>query len=131
MQKILYIAHMLYLGLDENKDDPEPLINEKFQAWEFGPVAPTLYHHIKSFGARKVSRGAFFTVVGIKSNSEQYKVLKFAYEMLKDKSVRELVGITHWEGGAWAKSYIPNSRGNTISNKKILQELRDRQSSTR
>lgn len=131
MQKILYIAHMIYLDLDENKDDPQPLIDEKFQAWRLGPVAPRLYHHIKSFGDRKISTGAFFTIFpNVKPESEEYKVLEFTYDMLKDKSVQELIGITHWQNGAWAKSYVNNSRGNTIPNKLILQEIHDRQTTT-
>jgi|GEM_PF-6636616 len=34
LQKILYIAHMVYLG----ETDSHPLIKENFEAWDYGPV---------------------------------------------------------------------------------------------
>ena len=37
-QKILYFAHMACLG-----EYGEPLIDEQFHAWLYGPVIPNLY----------------------------------------------------------------------------------------
>jgi uncharacterized phage-associated protein len=40
INKILYFAHMLFLGrhgLDS------PLVEEMFQAWDYGPVLPSVY----------------------------------------------------------------------------------------
>mgnify|MGYP001005556689 CR=1 FL=1 len=49
LQKILYIAHVAHLGsLDR------PLIEEPFEAWDFGPVIANLYHYIKGFGSNKI-----------------------------------------------------------------------------
>lgn len=49
MQKILYIAHMYYMGKFGAR-----LISTPFEAWDYGPVHPELYHKLKRFGARKV-----------------------------------------------------------------------------
>ena len=43
LQKILYIAHMVYVG----RTDGTVLIDEMFEAWDFGPVLPNLYHRVK------------------------------------------------------------------------------------
>lgn len=42
---LVYIAHGWYLGLTGT-----PLINEAPEAWEIGPVIPTLYHSLKIYG---------------------------------------------------------------------------------
>ena len=49
MQKILYIAHRYHLF----KYD-EPLVDGLFEAWNYGPVHPELYHYAKAFGANPV-----------------------------------------------------------------------------
>ena len=49
LQKILYVGQMLYLGRYN-----EPLVNEVFEAWDYGPVLPTIYHSAKMFGRSPV-----------------------------------------------------------------------------
>ena len=39
MQKILYIAHQYHLG-----NYGEPLVHALFEAWDYRPVHPDLYH---------------------------------------------------------------------------------------
>jgi len=43
--KLVYIAHGWYLGLTG-----EPLINEPPEAWQYGPVIPSLYQALKIYG---------------------------------------------------------------------------------
>ncbi len=51
--KLVYIAHGWYLGLTG-----EPLINEHPEAWEYGPVIPSLYHEFKIFGRGPITKKA-------------------------------------------------------------------------
>ena len=39
LQKMVFFAHGLHLALNNG----DPLIREKFLAWKFGPVVPTIY----------------------------------------------------------------------------------------
>ena len=119
MQKLLYIAHMLYMGEREGL----PLVLGHFEAWEFGPVHPELYHVVKRFGAAPITRipGCKEDVTDIGAGSH----LDAVVDRLSDSSPR-LVAITHWEKGAWQRFYVPGARGIIIPNSAILQEYRDR-----
>ncbi len=51
LQKLVYFAHGWYLGFTG-----EALVNERIQAWEFGPVIPSLYHEFKEFKNSPITR---------------------------------------------------------------------------
>lgn len=42
LQKLVFFAHGWHLGLND-----EPLISDPIEAWQFGPVVPSLYHEFK------------------------------------------------------------------------------------
>ena len=50
LQKLVYYAHGWYAG-----HTGTPLINEAVEAWQYGPVIPSLYHEFKEFGADQIS----------------------------------------------------------------------------
>jgi uncharacterized phage-associated protein len=45
LQKLVYFAHGWCLALSD-----EPLIDEKIEAWKYGPVVTSLYHEFKRYG---------------------------------------------------------------------------------
>ncbi len=119
MQKILYVAHMYHLG---NYDSP--LVYNLFEAWDYGPVHPELYHYVKVFGADPV-KNIFHSIQDLVEGSEaEQKILNAAAEQLADISSARLIATTHREDGAWAKHYIPGAKGIAIPNEDILQEYR-------
>lgn len=50
LQKLVYYAHGWYAGYTG-----QPLINEAVEAWQYGPVIPSLYHEFKQFGSTGIS----------------------------------------------------------------------------
>lgn len=46
LQKLVYYAHGWYAGYTG-----KPLINEAVEAWQYGPVIPSLYHEFKRYGS--------------------------------------------------------------------------------
>ena len=52
--KLVYFAHGWYLALLH-----EPLIDEPIEAWQYGPVIPTIYHVYKKFGNEAISEPIF------------------------------------------------------------------------
>ena len=122
LQKLIYIAHMFHLGRYG-----APLIEGNFEAWDYGPVHPDLYHHVKQFGADPVTEIAY--PANLKKGTEK-KLLDEALDALSDRTGAQLIAITHWKDGAWAQNYIPEARGVVISNSDILEEYDKRSEST-
>ena len=116
MQKMTYIAHMYCLGVHEI-----PLVSGTFEAWDLGPVHPMLYHMLKGYGAKPIRPGGLFMAADLSDDYLGVDILDQAVDFL-DR--RELVNITHWKYGAWAKNYDPTFRGVLIPNRDILEEYR-------
>jgi len=111
---------MFHMGKEKT-----PLITEEFEAWDYGPVQPNLYHEIKIYGSAPV-KNLFHTAKSIEPESSEKAILDNVYEQLSHRSPAWLVAVTHWEKGAWSKHYRPGSRGVRIPNSEILQEFRAR-----
>jgi len=118
VQKILYMAHMIHMG----RNGGERLVDTSFEAWDYGPVEPNLYHKVKAFGSKPIPN--IFKNIPDPEGQEE-KVLKEACEHLLHRSHDELVTITHDECGAWAKNYMPGIRGIKILDDDILSEYRE------
>lgn len=115
IQKILYLANRAYLGRYNT-----PLIEEDFEAWDYGPVLPDIYRECNVFGNKPVW-SAFF---GVKpyENDEKRALLEEAYEKLKNKTGGQLVSMTHRDDGAWEKVYEPGAVGIKIPRSLIEEE---------
>ena len=106
LQKIVYFCHvwsLIELG--------GPLIAQRFEAWEFGPVLPYLYREFKGFD-RSPIRGRAMRIDAATGRSQvvQYsfdssttdvltKIVAF-YSRLRPG---DLVELTHAKGGPWYK----------------------------
>lgn len=119
MQKMLYLAHMFHLGRHG-----EPLVLGHFEAWDFGPVHPRLYHRLKIFGSSPVKN--IFRFDGNGPTGEAAALIDEVSDSLSNTSSGRLVAITHWEEGAWSKNYVPGSRGVLIPNEDIIEEYQKR-----
>lgn len=115
LQKIIYMAQMVYMGRHG-----ERLIDETFEAWDYGPVSSALYHRVKPFGAGPV--GNVFHGVPPISDRRAESLLDEACNHLLKKSPSELVAITHNSEGAWAKNYRSGILGIKISDADIKAE---------
>ena len=119
VQKILYICHVLYYG-----EEKKPLIEGEFQAWDYGPVHPDLYHFLKNYGADPIPKLAFNKVEDPKYTNHE-KQLKMIYDGAKTfgaDSGPKLVAMTHWDKGAWKNKYIPGVKHISILKEDILKE---------
>lgn len=126
VQKLIYMTHMILLGSSKGKTK---LVEEPFEAWDYGPVLPSLYHTLKVFRAGAIPKDDIFSSfdgVEIPASGTEVTMLKDAVEALRDRTSAELVADTHEEDGAWQKNYSPGVRGRVISDKDIIGEYRER-----
>ena len=118
LQKILYLAHMVYMG----RNNGEPLIDELFEAWDYGPVLPSLYQRVKIFSNQPISD--IFSEVELIEGTREAMVIEEACRHYLHKRAADLVTITHRDNGAWARNYDPPYCSNQIPNADILNEYR-------
>jgi uncharacterized phage-associated protein len=119
LQKMLYLAQMLYLGTHH-----ERLLNGNFEAWDYGPVLPDVYREVKAYGSGAI-RSLFFGR-GPVNDEARKNTLDEAYDQLAPMSAGQLVNITHWSGGAWAKNYVTGGRHILIPDADIIAEYEAR-----
>lgn len=122
LQKLMYLAQMIHMGRYEGK----PLFEGSFQAWDLGPVEPSLYHRAKIFGSSPV-KDIFVNAKTFKSEDYRRKVMDDVCKRFLKYSGGELVEITHWDEGAWAKHYLPGVKGIRIPDESIKAEYDRRQ----
>lgn len=120
LQKILYLSQMLFMG----ENSGARLVDTNFEAWDYGPVSPEVYRRVRMFGAGPI-QDIFFGEPRINDGLREAH-LHNVCTFLADKRPGELVSITHWKDGAWAKYYHPGVTGIVIPDRDILDEYRRR-----
>jgi len=117
LQKLLYLAQMIYMGRHEGRK----LFDGSFEAWDYGPVEPSIYRKVRMFGSSPIS-DVFFDARAFDETDDRHKFLVEICQELLPKRAGDLVEITHWDGGAWARYYVPGIRGIEIPDRDIARE---------
>ncbi|HBQ89188.1 MAG TPA: hypothetical protein DD803_06975 [Alcaligenes faecalis] len=120
LQKILYIAHMVHLGRTG-----QPLIDDQFfEAWDYGPVLPSVYRHVSGFGSRPIAN--VFAVIEDANHPAEIESIRNAVGQFANIEPFQLVQILHDERSAWRGFYNPNFRNTVIPTAAVLNEYRNR-----
>ncbi|MFL7009790.1 hypothetical protein A1OS_20935 [Enterovibrio norvegicus] len=97
LQKLTYIAHGYKLALTQGQ---QPLITDNVNAWKFGPVIPSLYQALKSYGNGQVIP-LIFTPDDLPITPNDQALLKAIYDAYGVKGGVELSDLTHRQGTPW------------------------------
>lgn len=110
IQKLIFYAHGWNLALRD-----EPLISESLEAWQYGPVVPSVYHEFKHCGRKGIGgRAADYdpstgeiTEFEIGGDDADFvkKLLKKIWEVYGDLSGIQLSKMTHESNGAWDRTW--------------------------
>ncbi|WP_323781580.1 Panacea domain-containing protein [Leisingera sp.] len=103
-QKLVYIAHGYALV-----ECREPILDEVFEAWKFGPVLNTLYHECKYFGKDGIPRllDDFDHDTGtvkkapIPTDPKVAELIDFVWQTYGEERAADLSDWTHEKGGPW------------------------------
>lgn len=127
LQKLIFFAHGWYLAICD-----EPLIDESFQAWRYGPVLPSVYDKFKIYGMLGIDKpGAelVYTANGFEWNTPRVTdntgnvkdLLDKIWDVFGKYSGTQLSEMTHAPNTPWKKmrEEYGDARSISIPNKLI------------
>lgn len=125
IQKLCYLVHGYYLV----EHNGEPLLDENFEAWTFGPVLPSLYHAAKEFGRGPIDkylrdydfRARCYVRAKPPADHEIVEIIEFVWETYGSMRAMELSDWTHEKGGPWDR--VINSEEDVVRNPDIPNEM--------
>lgn len=116
LQKVLYYVQAEFLV---STPDHSPCFSDEIEAWDFGPVVPSVYHRYKIYGGAIIpssQNDSFLFLYEKISESDQGKINAMVDATAK-YSASQLVEFTHNQL-PWKKAYV-RGRNNLISNETI------------
>ncbi|AKM06125.1 Panacea domain-containing protein [Pelagerythrobacter marensis] len=118
--KLSYMAHGFSLAIKNR-----PLLDEAVEAWRYGPVIPSLYRKLKSFGNggvdKRISR--FFSSETLAS--EDTELIDAVYQKYGKLTGGQLSFLTHKRGTPWDEAYRPNEYGVELDDAAIRRHYAD------
>jgi uncharacterized phage-associated protein len=107
LQKIVFFAHGTFVARYG-----VPLVINRFEAWEHGPVIPELYHCLKQFGERPIRapiqrydlESALFVVVSADLPAQVREHLAQTLLFYGRMDAWELVKLSHQVDGPWDRT---------------------------
>jgi uncharacterized phage-associated protein len=125
VQKLLYFTHAHFLVRNNS-----PLVNGVFEAWQFGPVHPTVYSALKKFGAKPID--SLIQKVDPVTR-EKIELPKLVKGQLKNDildivaplikvSAGFLVDMSHVRGGPW-DTIVEQSKNGAVLGLRITDEI--------
>ncbi|MCW2130191.1 putative phage-associated protein [Bradyrhizobium elkanii] len=106
LQKLIYFANGYYMA----ENDGHPLVNEYFEAWDYGPVVPTVYYEFREYRNSSIARLAYTwdarkgrmipapPPIGDEGAND---IIGWVWENYKGYSGGELSHMTHKSEGPW------------------------------
>lgn len=107
--KLVYIAHGYMLG-----KHGRPLLAESVEAWEYGPVVPSVYRAIKAYKSAPVERVP--SAPSHQFDAEEEAVIEDVARSYGKHSGVVLSAATHMPGTPWQQTWAQWGRSSAISN---------------
>jgi uncharacterized phage-associated protein len=128
--KLVYIGYGWYLALIGKK-----LFNENIEAWQHGPVIPSLYHEFKHFGSNRIKTMATtydFETMDLtephipESDSTANLILNKVWAAYCQFSGWALRDKTHENGTPWSMTFSQNGSGEVIADDLIKPHFKSK-----
>lgn len=101
LQKLVYFAHGWHLAVHG-----EPLLDERVEAWTYGPVVPSIYHAVKRHGAAPIKRPIRqFVQSSTVADPQVLRLLQRVWDVYGRYSAVELSRMAHDPQGAWHRTW--------------------------
>jgi uncharacterized phage-associated protein len=134
IQKLVYFAHGWTLAIYDR-----PLISQRVEAWDYGPVIRDLYNEFKRFGSSRITEPAeipgdesgtrFFYCPRVQESldPETVQLLRRVWEVYKDFTSIQLSNMTHLPGSPWERA---QTQGQGVIDDNLIKEYFVTQMST-
>lgn len=134
LQKLVYFAYGWYLAITGKR-----LIDERVEAWGWGPVIPSIYQAFKRFGSSPITEPAaevgfrsgkagFYPIRIQSSDSEEdtlaRQVVKRVWDIYGKYSASALSKMTHAPDSPWSRTPDKEIKGTDISDDLISEYFR-------
>jgi uncharacterized phage-associated protein len=135
LQKLVYFAYGWYLVITGKR-----LIDERVEAWQWGPVIPSIYKEFKRFGSSPITELAHevtfkegklrFSAVRLQSDDPEadalaLQVIKRVWETYGKYSASALSNMTHAPNSPWTKTPEKEIKGTDIPDELIIEYFRE------
>jgi uncharacterized phage-associated protein len=125
LQKLVYFTNGWHMEIYDGKS----LVSDNFEAWQFGPVMPVIYHEFKRFGSRPVNGRALNPFEGkpwsAKLSAQQISLVREIVRMYGKLSGPRMSHLTHKSDTPWSLTWKNGvGSGNDIPRELILAEFR-------
>lgn len=115
LQKILYYIQCEFLK--KNKE----AFPDDFEAWQFGPVVPSVYRQYCGFGARSIKMT--YNIALEEELLEDQNLINRIIRINRVKNPWDLVRETHQKGKAWNIIYSKYGNSREIIPKELMKRL--------
>jgi uncharacterized phage-associated protein len=118
--KLVYIAHgfsLVYLD--------QPLLNEPPQAWQYGPVVPSLYHAVKQYGSSPITDPIFGDTDPQELSLPARELIAAVYRAYGHLSGIQLSNMTHQQNTPWSTTWNRVGKNAIIPNDIIQSHYRE------
>lgn len=105
LQKILYFCQKEY-----NEKTGQALFDDDFEAWQYGPVIPSVYRMFSLFGGMKITRSVN---EDIEIDEATKRLINPIIDKYSNYAAWDLVSMTHRKGDAWDKIF-QGGKGNKL-----------------
>lgn len=121
LQKLVYIANGWNLAINRS-----PLVSDRFEAWDGGPVVRTIWNHFKALGFNIApyylgDRGGKADTADL--SSSEVSVLDHVWSKYSQYSGFDLSEMTHQPGTPWSNTYFGQGRNHALSQSDIQQHF--------
>ena len=118
LQKLVYYSQAVHLVLN----DKVPLFEEEIEAWQYGPVVPSLYQCYKKYGLDKIRR--LQNKPKERLTAKEIESIDLVLDFYGNMSGVELIGRTHQES-PWRDVYNPFDKHIIISKDSIYKYYKE------
>lgn len=126
LQKLVYFAHGWHLAIAD-----KPLIDERVEAWKYGPVIPSIYHEFKAFGNTPITlRATHFDPENLrlieatipKEDNFTESLINKIWVVYGKLSAIQLSNMTHLPDTPWTKTWGDGAPKGTDMDDNLIKE---------